>query len=440
MSQPRLLDSLRSRLLPAWHRAARPSEASSSATKPEDLQRCLDEARAAARTAELRALGSQHAEALGRMSGALAHDFNNLLGVINSSAHLIARLSSDSRVAILIASILRSVETSSRRTQDVLRLAQRSAAAPQRVDLQHFLPHKQELLEAVLGQQIALKLVVEADTTPIEVDAHELELALINLALNAREAITGRPRTGAIGSKLGEVQLVARPASDLAPEDSGNAPRMLICMADDGRGLDETLIPRVFEPFFTTQPIGASSGLGLSQVHTCCLRAGGEVHLRSTLGLGTVVSMLLPAALPRRANSPAHLPADIEGLGSVDGGFLRGLNVLVIDDNEIQGSLTTALLTRFGGHANWVRDARQALEAFEPGKPPVDLLLGEVIMAGNLDGIAMARQLRRRFPSLRVVLTGEPLKRRSGDDFVLLPTPSSPGELLAALREARNGG
>ncbi len=404
----------------------------------EDLQRCIDAASGSARETERRASRSQHTEALGRLTGGVAHDFNNLLGVISSSAHLIERSTADPQVSVLLASILRSVETGSRLTQHLVRMAGHQMRRPQRVVLQDILPEKRELLETVLGRQISLAIDVAPDAGAIEVDAGELELALVNLAVNAREAIRGAvPGRQTAPGVLGQVHLCARAAT--LDEIEGLPPRAytMVSVADDGRGLDEGLFERVFDPFFTTKPIGAGSGLGLSQVRGFCTQAGGIVRLRSTRGLGAVVSLLLPALPPATAAEGERVAALVHEVSDVDASFLRGLRLLLVDDNEELCDMTAALLRGFGCRTNCARDAQQALDAFEPGRPPVDIVLSDVVMPGSIDGVALARLLRRRYPQLPLVLTsGYSAELAAGGEFVLLAKPSTPRQLLAALREA----
>ena len=291
--------SLRLRMIAAavgWRRAR---QAPALTVDQETLRRSLHELQERLQLLEARALGGQHIEALGRLTGGVAHDFNNLLGVINSSAYLIGRLSTDSQVAILLSSIMRSIDTASRLTQHLLQMSEhRPGAAAQRVDLQELLPRQQDLLRAVLGTQIALNIEVRPATPAVAVDPGELVVALVNLAMNARDAIRGMARKTGTGEPLGHVHLLARIERSDEHDSLPEQPRVVVCMADDGRGFDEGLAARAFEPFFTTRPADGASGLGLSQVQRFCSRFEGQARLHSTPGLGTAVSMLLPAARP----------------------------------------------------------------------------------------------------------------------------------------------
>ncbi|MBK1616739.1 hypothetical protein CKO44_25225, partial [Rubrivivax gelatinosus] len=253
-----------------------------------DLERQVAEAVARTRQAEQRVSLSQRVEALGRLTGGVAHDFNNLLGVISNSAHLIQRRASSPDIQAPVAATLRAVEVGSRLTQHLLRFSGRHPTRPARIELGRYLADSQELIRVVLGKRCELQVTVAPDTRGIMVDSSELELALINLALNARDAL---PAGGHVWIEAGNAA-----AEDLAELPPGDY--VQIAVNDDGTGIAEAIADRVFEPFFTTKGVGKGTGLGLSQVHGFCVQAGGRAALASTPGLGTTVTLLLPAAAP----------------------------------------------------------------------------------------------------------------------------------------------
>ncbi|QPF74142.1 response regulator [Roseateles sp. DAIF2] len=390
-----------------------------------ELQRRVEEAVARTREGEQRVAQSQRAEALGRLTGGVAHDFNNLLGVISNSAHLIRRRSEAAfdraALALPVAAILRSVEIGSRLTQHLMRFAGRQPVRPQRVWPAAYLPEAAELLRTVLGKQVVIEVAVAPDTPALRVDAAELELALINMALNARDAMDGR----------GHVWLRARRAEPQEQIELGLGDFVLLSFADDGCGVAEGLTEKVFEPFFTTKAQGRGTGLGLSQVHGFCTQAGGTARLASTPGLGTTVSLLLPADAGTEPPIEAQPPA-------APMGGLEGARVLLVEDNEELGRVTASLLASFGCRVRHARGADEALALVGPGQEPVDVVLSDVAMPGAMDGLALARALRRRDPALPVVLIsgyhGSAL--RAAPQFPVLPKPCAPAELLAALRRA----
>jgi CheY-like chemotaxis protein len=287
------------------------------------------------------------------------------------------------------------------------------------------LPEMRELLAIVLGKRIAVEVEVAPGTSSIVVDAGELELALINLALNARDALQ---RPGPEGAH------VWLEASNADPNDLGELPAgpyVLISFTDDGKGLDEATASRAFEPFFTTKPAGLGSGLGLSQVLGFCTEAGGSARIASTPGLGTTVSLLLPAqAAGDGAASGARLP------GTAAPGDLAGLRVLVVEDNESLGDVTAALLGSYGCQVKLARSAEQALGIIDEGAG-FDAVLSDIVMPGGMDGIALGQALKARFPDLPVVLiSGYSNERVPREHFPVLHKPCTPQDLVDAIRAA----
>jgi signal transduction histidine kinase/CheY-like chemotaxis protein len=391
-----------------------------------ELERQVEEAIARTREAEQRASMNQRVEALGRLTGGVAHDVNNLLGVISNSAYLIERRTEQlPELQAPLAATMRAVEAGRRLTQHLLRFAGRHATRPERVDLALALPEMRELLQIVLGKRIAIEVQVAPGTPPIVVDAGELELALINLALNARDALQ-KP-----GPEGGHVWLEASNSVEDDIPDLAPGRFVAITFTDDGHGIDEAVASRVFEPFFTTKPSGRGSGLGLSQVHGFCAEAGGLARIASTPGLGTTVTLLLPAE-----GAVAAPPPPRERAVPTAGADLAGLRVLVVEDNEALGDVTGALLRSYGSVVQLARSGEQALGLVDT-EPPFDAVLSDIVMPGGMDGIALAQTLRQRFPRLAIVLiTGYSQTRVPVEQFPLLHKPCNPGDLVTALREA----
>jgi signal transduction histidine kinase len=383
-----------------------------------DLERQVAAAVAQTRNAEQRLSSIQRVEALGRLTGGVAHDFNNMLGVISNSAHLMQRRVTAPELAAPIAATLRAVEVGSRLTQHLLRFAGRQSVKPRTVYLADSLPEIGELMKSVLGSRIALSIDVHPGTQPIFVDPSELELSLINLGLNARDAIAER----------GEVWVRAanadrHDAAGLPPGDY-----VIITVSDSGSGIDERTAERVFEPFFSTKSSEQGSGLGLSQVYGFCQQAGGTARLDSTPGLGTTVSLLLPMKNNLRTEPGLLLPAD--------GASIEGARVLLIDDNEELRNVTAALLTSYGCDVETCSTAEQALQRVHQA-PAFDVVLSDVLMPGGMDGVALARRLRQELPQLPVVLiSGHSGDVALNDGFRLLRKPCSPEALVAVLYDA----
>ena len=392
-----------------------------------ELERQVDEAVDRTRQTEQRASQSQRVEALGRLTGGVAHDFNNLLGVINNSAHLIQRHARSPEIEMPIAATLRAVETGSRLTQHLLRFAGRQSVRPQWLLLNQYLPDLADLLHSVLGRRIELSVKVADDIRPVRLDAAELELALVNLALNARDAMP----------QGGELQVRARNAKAEGVEGLPVAPAsetlqyVLITVSDNGRGLDAGQAERAFEPFFTTKPPGQGSGLGLSQVHGFCTQAGGTARLASTPGLGTTVSLFVPvwqgSAAEANAAAPSAPTAPMRDFA--------GKRILIVDDNDELGRVTAALLRAHGAEVERAHDGHEALRLAE-GQARYDVVLSDVVMPAGMDGIALARQLLAEHPALPVVLISGFNTEADPAEFRLLRKPTSETELVQALHEA----
>lgn len=384
-----------------------------------DLERQVADAVARTRQAEQRVSLSQRVEALGRLTGGVAHDFNNLLGVISNSAHLIQRRAATPEIQAPVAATLRAVEVGSRLTQHLLRFSGRHPTRPTRIELARYLADSQELIRVVLGKRCELAVKVAPGTAGIRVDSSELELALINLALNARDALPAG----------GHVWIEAQNADDAELADLPPGPYVQITVSDDGTGIDEAIADRVFEPFFTTKSVGKGTGLGLSQVHGFCAQAGGRAAIASTRGLGTTVTLLLPAAGEDDSDagpSPAPLPE----------GGLYGVRVLMVEDNPELADVTAGLLDSLGCRVLRARSPEEALAVIAEGRS-IDVVLSDVVMPGDMDGIALARTLREQRPRLPVVLiSGFSSALQGGHGFPVLAKPCTPEELILALRQA----
>ncbi|BAL95851.1 hybrid sensor histidine kinase/response regulator [Rubrivivax gelatinosus] len=387
-----------------------------------DLERQVADAVARTRQAEQRVSLSQRVEALGRLTGGVAHDFNNLLGVISNSAHLIQRRATTPEIQAPVAATLRAVEVGSRLTQHLLRFSGRHPTRPTRIELARYLAESQELIRVVLGKRCELSVTVAPGTAGIHVDSSELELALINLALNARDALPAG----------GHVWIEARDAAEGDAAELPPGPYVQIMVSDDGSGIDEAIAHRVFEPFFTTKGVGKGTGLGLIQVHGFCAQAGGRAAIASTRGLGTTVTLLLPAAGEDEAGvgpAPAPLPE----------GGLYGVRVLLVEDNPELADVTAGLLDSLGCRVVRARSPEEALALVGDGRR-LDVVLSDVVMPGDMDGIALARELRRCLPQLPVVLiSGFSSALQDGHGFPVLAKPCTPEELVRALRQAIDG-
>jgi signal transduction histidine kinase/ActR/RegA family two-component response regulator len=369
--------------------------------------------------AEHALLQQQKLEALGRLTGGVAHDFNNLLMIINNNAYLLRRSDPTAPVAPRIAAIERAVESGTKLTRQLLAFSRRQAVNPELIPLQDELPQLVELMKPALGSRIAVKADVDPGASPVRVDRAGFELALLNLAVNAGDAMPDR----------GELCITVRNAKP------GEAPGLegdfvVVSVSDTGVGIPGEVQQRVFEPFFSTKPIGKGTGLGLSQVYGFCQQSGGTVTIESQEGLGTTVRMYLTASGEQVKEKDAE-PARFQGEA------LRH-RVLIVEDNDDVAETTRQLLEFLGCEVRRVESGNAAVLRLERDARNFDLVLTDIVMPGGLSGIEVLGYVRDRHPHLPVVLmTGysNELQKVSADEIVLLK-PFSPHELADALRKA----
>ncbi len=370
--------------------------------------------------AEKTLLQTQKLEALGQLTGAVAHDFNNLLAVVGNNAHLAARLDRNGAAMAQLEAIQRAVGAGAQLTRQLLAFSRRQPLRPELIDLRERLPGLLDLVRTTVGRQVQVTLEVAPNTAPVEIDPSELELALINLALNARDAMPD-------GGQLWITAANADPAS--APELHRKA-LVSIAVRDTGPGIDPEALPRVLEPFFTTKGPLHGTGLGLSQVHNACLQAGGRVRIDSQPGAGTTVTLVLPGLVappPVPPAAPSASDAPLQG------------SVLLVEDNQAVADATRALLESFGLDVRPARDADEALTVLQQDRAKVDVVLSDILMPGRIGGLDLALELRRQHPDLPVLLsTGftPELERAVAAGLEVLPKPSPPHRMRDALARA----
>jgi CheY-like chemotaxis protein len=314
-------------------------------------------------------------------------------------------------------------------TRQLLAFSRRRPLNPESLDLATHLRGMREMLDASLGGDIHVEMKFGPEVWPVEVDAGEMELAVLNLCVNARDAL----------SRGGVITL----AADNVQETDHNGARdfVRLSVADTGSGIPPEVMARVFEPFFTTKDVNKGSGLGLTQVYGFAQQSGGRVTIDSQVGKGTTVTVLLP----RSARLPApttRTAVEIPGasITSTDGAARRGQMLLVEDDKEVS-ALTREMLSCLGFSVIHVATPEAALGALADGRT-VDLVLSDIMMPGGVSGLDLAREIRRRHPDLPIVLTTGYVEAAGGmkeGEFVLLPKPYSLEALAEVLSaEARS--
>jgi CheY-like chemotaxis protein len=364
-------------------------------------------------------------EAIGRMMGGVAHDFNNVLAVIRSAAELIRRRPEDPRREFFLDSIVQATERGAKLTRQLLSFAGRRAAQPEVVDLAERVAAIGELVRSSLRADIELRLELAPGLWPVEADPAELELALLNLASNARDAM---PDGGTLRLSAGNVTL-PRAGEDVVPALAGDHVRLAV--TDTGTGMAPDVAERAFEPFYTTKERGKGTGLGLSQVYGFARQAGGTAVVRSRPGEGTGVVIYLP----RTRKTPA-----IAAAPSAERAAARSLRVLVVEDDRAVTSGAAALLRELGHVPTLAERADEALERLADGSR-FDLVFSDVVMPGGMDGVQLAHEIRRRHPGTPVLLaTGYALRLEEGAgapaDVRVLRKPYGLEALAGAIEES----
>ncbi|SDS03385.1 PAS domain-containing sensor histidine kinase [Bradyrhizobium canariense] len=323
---------------------------------------------------------SQKLDALGQLTGGVAHDFNNLLMIISGSVHTLKKgVGDDARLQRAISAIEAASKRGAALTSQLLTFARRQSVNPQSIDLAARIQAVREVLGTGVGSSVALAFDIDRDVWPVTVDISEFETALINLVINARDAM---PMGGTITIAAHNSAVAALPnASDC----------VAISVEDSGVGIAPDVLSKIFDPFFTTKPVGKGTGLGLSQVHGFAYQAGGTIKVDSELGKGTKITILLPRdnAAPKIQH---HDATEADGSGTV----------LLVEDNPDVASVSASLLEQLGYTVRRVPDAETALREIE--HDGIDLVFSDIVMPGKMDGLGLAHRLREIRPHLPILL------------------------------------
>ena len=371
-------------------------------------------------TAEARLRQAQKMEAVGQLTGGIAHDFNNMLAVVVGGLELAQRWLSEApdKAERHIHNALDGANRAADLTRRLLTFARSEPARPEMTEIDACIASFAELIERTIGDRIALTLDLQADGLACWVDRQQFENALLNLAVNARDAMDGH------GS------LTIRTLRDEEEESAALAVQVI----DTGCGMSPEVLERVFDPFYTTKPAGQGTGLGMSQVFAFCRQSGGEVQIQSTEGEGTSVAMLLPVAKPKAAGveddagdgalSPAD-PADM-------------LNILVVEDDHRVLAATVDAVSELGHKAVACGNPLEA-EAMVEGHGGFDLILSDVLMP-ELTGPEMVARLKQRWPDLSVLFVtgyaGDASEDASFGDHDVLRKPFTLAALDRAIRRS----
>ncbi len=369
---------------------------------------------------------SQKLEAIGQLTGGVAHDFNNLLTIIRSSVEFLRRSDlAEERKRRYLSAVSDTVDRAAKLTSQLLAFARRQTLRPEVFEVSERLRAISDMLDSVTGARIRVVTDLPGEHCYVRADASQFETALVNIAVNARDAMDGE----------GKLTLHLDAGTPMPPirGHAGACGRFVaISVTDTGTGIAQANLARIFEPFFTTKEVGKGTGLGLSQVIGFAKQSGGDVDVRSALGQGTTFTLYLPQVEPPENMRIAAEDRPDETVGESD------LSILVVEDNIEVGRFCTQILEDLGHSPVWARNAEAALAAIEERASCFDAVFSDVVMPG-MGGLELARRLRDSHPDLTVVLTSGYSHVLAQDDahgFEVLRKPYSADELARVLREA----
>ncbi len=368
---------------------------------------------------------SQKMEAVGQLTGGIAHDFNNLLTAINGNLDLLSmRTSGNEQVARLIESSERAVQRGASLTKQLLSFSRRQLLRPETVTLEKRFEAMQTLLSGSLRSDIQFDLRFSNDLWAVTVDPGEFDLAVINICVNARDAM---PKGGILRVEASNATLEPNGIQDLA----GDYVRLAI--SDTGVGIAPEYLARVFEPFFTTKELGKGTGLGLSQVYGFARQASGVATIESGKGEGTTVTLYLPRTVRPVMASQAPQPD-----AATSNITLSGELLLVEDDDDVAASAGD-LLGDIGFTVRRASTPQEALDILRGPGGMFNLIFSDIVMPGRMDGIDLARQVHRLYPQIPIVLTTghSQAAAAAGSEFLILAKPYSRDQLVAAFSSVR---
>jgi PAS domain S-box-containing protein len=384
-------------------------------TEDKAREAALDQAQEALRQA-------QKMEAVGQLTGGVAHDFNNLLTVIKSSTDLLKRPGlPEERRARYVDAISDTVARAAKLTGQLLAFARRQALKPEIFNATTSVTAISEMVGTLTGARIEIVLEVPDAPAYVHADPSQFDTALVNMAVNARDAMDGH----------GRLTIRVRPVEGIPPLGIGMGAFVAVSLTDTGGGIAPEALHRIFEPFYTTKGVGQGTGLGLSQVFGFAKQSGGEVLAESVPGRGATFTLYLP----RIADAVTAEPVPEEAEPLTDG---HGTCVLVVEDNPEVGGFATQTLAELGYHTVWATNAADALRQIEKIPYRFEVVFSDVVMPG-MNGIELAKEIAKRRPDLPVVLASgysHVLAEEGSHGFELLHKPYSVEQLSRVLRRA----
>jgi CheY-like chemotaxis protein len=365
-------------------------------------------------------------EAVGRLAGGVAHDFNNVLGIINSCTEFLRdRIDPTSEPSLYVENIKKATERGASLTRQLLAFSRKQVIQPQIFDLNERLKDVSKLLRPLMGEDVEVRIVSKSASAVVEADPGQFDQIVMNLAVNARDAM---PRGGRFILETGTVEFDEAFAEQHPPLTAGKY--VVLAVSDNGIGMDEATVSRIFEPFFTTKELGEGTGLGLATVYGIVTQSGGHILVYSEPGHGTTFKIYLPSSehkIGLRTLPEKEAAAPIR----------QGITILLAEDDELMRSLTRQHLQEHGYTVIEASDGKSALQWAEAHPGRTDLLLTDVVMRG-MSGPELVEHLNGSHPNLKVVymsgytgeLIGERGRLKGGP---LLEKPFTRAALLNAI-------
>ena len=374
---------------------------------------------------------SQKLDAIGKLTGGVAHDFNNMLTVITGTTEtLVASLKNQPGLQKTAELIDQAAERCSELIQHLLAFARRQPLQPRNVDVNGTVLDIAKLLRPTLGEQIEVNSILEQEVATAHIDASQLANSLLNMAINARDAM---PNGGKL--LLETRNVVLDEAYAQANPDVRPGPYVMLAVSDTGTGISREVQDKVFEPFFTTKEVGKGSGLGLSMVYGFVKQSGGHIRIYSEVGHGTTIKLYLPPARGQAETAPA--PAATISHGNE--------TIMVVEDDALVRNFVTAQLQSLGYQTVAAADGPAAMAVIEKGQP-FDLLFTDVIMPGGMSGRQLAEAAAKRRPGIKVLYTSGYTDNaivhqgRLDPGVLLLTKPYRKSQLASMIRRALHGG
>jgi len=333
---------------------------------------------------------SQRMEAVGQLTGGVAHDFNNLLGIMLGNADLLSQKADNEGVKKRIDAIKKAISRASSLTKRLLSFSRQLPLAPTPTDLQKLLNNLMDMLRRTLGETVNLEIEETPKMNHALVDPHQLDNALINLALNARDSM---PDGGQLTIRASDVtfgEAYSKQHQDMTPGDY-----VKIQVSDTGNGMSPEIIDRVFEPFFTTKDIGQGSGLGLSMVYGFVKQSKGHITVESTEGEGTTISLYFPSVnqQPERKKPPKK------------DAVIENITILLVEDDPGLRETTSSILNNIGYDVIEAADGQAALDILSIRAEEIDLIFSDVVMPNNMSGLDLAKQVMDKYHNIKILLT-----------------------------------